>query len=174
MIYVCSLLEMREHVRALGPSHLISLVAPIEQPPTPPGIAAGCHLRLGINDISQPLDGAILPEREHVASLVDFVRAWRHDDAPILVHCVAGISRSMAAALIALVVKANGREAEAAHRLRAAAPHALPNQRMIDLADDLLGCEGRLMTARDAMGAAQLALHGPLVRLPLLEQPPAG
>lgn len=169
MIYVCSLLEMAEHARTLGPSHIVSLLAPVEQPPTPPGIAAGRHLRVEVNDISQPLDGAILPQPEHVARLVDFLRAWRHEEGPVLVHCFAGISRSMAAALIALVVKADGREIEAAHRLRAAAPHALPNQRMIELADDLLGCERRLIDAREAMGAAQLALHGPLVRLPLLE-----
>jgi hypothetical protein len=29
MIYVCNLHEMPDHVRALGPTHLVSLVAPV-------------------------------------------------------------------------------------------------------------------------------------------------
>ena len=53
-------------------------------------------------------------EAEHVAEVVDFMRAWSHTEGPLLVHCFAGISRSMAAALIGLVVKAGGREQEAA------------------------------------------------------------
>ena len=169
MIYVCSLLEMPGHVEALGPSRLVSLVAPIEQPPTPPGIAAEGHLRVEVHDISQPLDGHILPEREHVARVIDFVRAWPEDDGPLLVHCVAGISRSMAAALIALVIKAGGREMEAAYHVREAAPHAWPNQRIIALADEILGCKGRLVAAREAMGPAELTLPTPLARIPLLD-----
>jgi hypothetical protein len=38
---------------------------------------------------------------------------------------------------------------------------------MIALADAVLGCEGRLIAARDAMGDGEPALEGPLVRLPL-------
>ncbi|HEX6114668.1 MAG TPA: protein-tyrosine phosphatase family protein, partial [Geminicoccaceae bacterium] len=114
------------------------------------------------------LDGHILPADEHVGGLIDFVRAWQHDEAPLLIHCVAGISRSMAAALITLVIKAPGREVEAARHVRGAAPHAYPNRRMIAVADQLLGCEGRLVQAREAMGPANLLPFGPLVALPLL------
>lgn len=174
MIYVCNLLEMASHARALAPSHLVSLVAPHEQPPTPDGIAAGRHLRVEVHDISEPLDGHVLPDAAHVAPLIDLFRAWRHDDAPLLVHCVAGISRSTAAALIGLVVKAGGREAEAAALLRRLAPHALPNRRLIALADRLLAAEGRLIAAREAMGPADLLPVGPLVRLDLLPEPAAG
>lgn len=168
MIYVCNILEMPNHVEALAPSHLVSLVAPAEQPPTPEGMAGERHLRVEIHDIDAPLDEHILPDREHIAALVDFMRAWEHEDGPMLVHCVAGISRSMAVALIALVIKAGGREREAAEVLRKAAPHAWPNTRMIALADRILGCEGRLIAARDAMGPADLSAFGPLVHLALL------
>jgi predicted protein tyrosine phosphatase len=168
MIYVCNLLEMAEHAEALRVSHLVSLVAPGEQPATPACIASGRHHRVGVHDISEPLDGHILPMAEHVAGLIEFVRAWRSDEAPLLIHCVAGISRSMAAALITLVVKAPGRELEAARQVRSAAPHAYPNRRMIELADELLGCEGRLVAARATMGPADLLPFGPLVVLPLL------
>jgi len=53
--------------------------------------------------------------------------------------------------------------------MRKSAPHAWPNARMIALADEMLGCGGRLIAAREAMGPAQLTLAGPLVRLPLLD-----
>ena len=39
---------------------------------------------------------------------------------------------------------------------------------MIAVADQLLGCEGRLVQAREAMGPANLLPCGPLVDLPLL------
>ena len=168
MIYVCNLVEMPDHAEALKISHLISLVSPDELPVTPACIALERHHRVGIHDISEPLDGHILPAEEHVEGLIDFVRAWRPDEAPILIHCVAGISRSMAAALITLVIKAPGRELDAARHLRRAAPHAYPNRRMIEVADQLLGCAGRLIAAREAMGPANLLPFGPLVRLPLL------
>jgi len=168
MIYVCNILEMPGHVEALSPSHLVSLVAPAEQPPTPESMTSERHLRVEIHDINEPLDGHILPDTEHMAALIEFVRAWEHERGPMLVHCVAGISRSTAAALIGLVVKTPGREAEAARLVRATAPHAYPNRRMIAVADELLGCDGRLIEAREAMGEADLLPFAPLVRLDLL------
>jgi predicted protein tyrosine phosphatase len=169
MIYVCNLHEMPDHCVALAPSHLVSLVAPGELPPTPETILVERHLRIEIHDITEALDGHVLPQAEHVSQVIDFMRAWSHEDGPLLVHCFAGISRSMAAALIGLVVKAGGREQEAAVLMRKAAPHAWPNARMIALADEILGCEGRLVAAREAMGPADLMLAAPLVRLPLLD-----
>ena len=100
--------------------------SPDEQPATPACIAIERHHRVGIHDISEPLDGHILPAQEHVEALIDFVRAWRPDEAPLLIHCVAGISRSMAAALITLVVKAPGRELEAARHVRERGGACLP------------------------------------------------
>jgi predicted protein tyrosine phosphatase len=170
VVYVCSLEEMPRHVQRLRPSHLVSLVAPEEQPPTPPGIAGSRHLRLGVDDISEPLAQCTLPDEDHVRLLIGFLREW-HDTCrrtgPILIHCLAGISRSTAAALVALALDAHGREEIAARQLRQAAPHASPNRRIVALADRLLGRGGRLIAARDAMGPAEPLLAGPLVELPL-------
>jgi predicted protein tyrosine phosphatase len=168
MIYVCGLLDLASHVRAVNPSHLVSLVTDEEQPATPAGMLVERHLRVVIHDINEPLDGHILADEQHIAGLIAFMRAWPHEEAPMLVHCMAGISRSMAAALIGLVTKADGREREAAEQLRRAAPHAYPNRRMIALADAILQCDGRLIAAREAMGPPRLTLSGPLVELPLL------
>jgi predicted protein tyrosine phosphatase len=173
VIYVCNLHEMPTHVGTVRPSHLVSLVTSAEQPPTPEGILVERHLRLEIDDISEPMLGGVLPERHHVERLIGFLHVWEHDDAPLLIHCVAGISRSMASALIGLVLKADGREAEAARHLRAAAPHAQPNRRIVALADQILGLDGRLIAAREAMGPADILFHGPLVRVPLLDDRPA-
>ncbi|MDX1425673.1 MAG: hypothetical protein R3322_21190, partial [Kiloniellales bacterium] len=74
---------------------------------------------------------------------------WQQS-GPLVIHCYAGVSRSTAAALAVLCSYNEGREQDAAHLLRARAPHAFPNRRMIDLADDLLACGGRL---RDAVAA---------------------
>jgi predicted protein tyrosine phosphatase len=95
---------------------------------------------------------------------VAFLRSWPGDE-PLLLHCYAGVSRSMAAALIALCLEHDGRELEAAQILRAAAPHAQPNARMVALADQILGRQGRLVAAKEAMGPATLVFEGPLVEL---------
>lgn len=164
MIYICGLAEMPEHVRSLQPSHLVSLLSAAEQPPTPDGFAAERHHRVEVNDISVPMLGYVLPRDDHIAGLIGFLEGW-DASAPLLVHCFAGVSRSTAAALIALTFRQDGREDEAAHRLREAAPHAQPNRRIIELADARLGRGGRLIAALAAMGEASLRPYGPLVRV---------
>ena len=167
---MCSLLEMPLHVERLQPSHLVSLVPRDEQPPTPIGMPGRQHLRLAVDDISEPLPGHTAPGERHVRRLIEFMRGWQdggQPERPILVHCLAGISRSMAAALIGLTLLEEGSEQDAARRMREAAPHASPNRRIIALADQLLGRGGRLIRAREAMGDARITSTGPLVRLPL-------
>jgi predicted protein tyrosine phosphatase len=164
MIYVCNLREMPRHAAALRPSHIVSLVDEGYQPPTPAGFPAACHHRVQVHDISDPVDGMVCAAEADVTRLIEFLTQWP-GQAPLLVHCYAGISRSMAAALVALVVGAPGREVEAARAMRRAAPHAQPNRRIIALADAILGREGRLIAARDGMGPARLLTEGPLVRL---------
>ncbi len=170
MIYICNLAEMPGHVANLGPSHVISLTSPLELPETPRGIGQGRHLRLGVHDISEPLDGHVLPGPEHVETLIRFIQDWQPQAGALLVHCFAGISRSTAAALIALVAKAPRRERVAVEHLRASAPHAMPNRRMIQVADEQLGCGGRLIEAHAAMVPPQGMLYtGPLVELAMLD-----
>jgi predicted protein tyrosine phosphatase len=168
MIYICNLQELEGHARALAPSHLASLVSARELPPTPGGMPAERHLKLVVHDISAPMPGYILADDSHMDQLIAFLGDWQPDEGALLLHCMAGISRSTAAALIALVVKAQGREVEAALHLRQMAPHAHPNRRLIALADQRLRCQGRLIAARAAMGPPRQAFSGPLVSLPLL------
>ena len=164
MIYVCSLFEMEHHVRALRPGYLVSLIQPELQPPTPGGIEPERHLRIAVHDVSEQSWGSVVPEEEHVRSLVTFLEERSRNEG-ILFHCYAGISRSTAGALIALAIDMQGREVEAAHLLRRAAPFAQPNSRLIALADRILRREGRLVAAHRAMGPRQPALEGRLVEV---------
>ena len=79
-------------------------------------------------------------------------------------HCYAGVSRSTATALIAATMK-TGDAHWSALRLRAAAPHAAPNRRIISLADEVLDLGGELETASAAMGDPVGVVEGPLTVL---------
>lgn len=151
LIHVCGLHDMPRQVGRLRPERLISLLPAAEQPLTPPTIAPSDHLRVMIRDFDDPREGEGAPTRRHVEALIEFLRATP-PGASILIHCLAGVSRSPAAALIALVLDAPGCELEAALLLSEAAPFAWPNRLLLELADDLLDRGGALLAAREAMG----------------------
>ena len=165
-VYISSLQEMPRHVHATGASHLLSLVIPDDNPVTPPGVAPENHLFIGCHDIVEPYPGAVLPNAGHVRLIMDFAAAW-DGSAPMLVHCFAGVSRSTAAALIVACVHERGREHQLARRLRAAAPHAQPNRRIIALGDAALRCGGALISAVESMGIGAWLDCAPLARLSL-------
>src|SRR5579862_3709471 len=96
-IHVCSLARLQETVDGSGARHVISLIGDEPRFNRPSGIAQENHLWLRLHDISSPLDGYVLPDEEHVADLLQFVRKWDRS-APLVVHCFAGISRSTASA----------------------------------------------------------------------------
>lgn len=155
VIWICGLRALPELAERVRPSRLVSLVAPGDPVDTPRDVDPSRHLKIFVDDIIHDLAGAIAPRPRHVEALIDFAGDW--DGArPMLIHCIAGISRSTAAALIVQSARCEGREAEAALALRRAAPFARPNPRLISLADTLLGREGRLRGAVEAIGAADL------------------
>lgn len=149
-IYVCGLDDMPDLVVDLRPGRVISLLPQSQQPETPMGVAPANHLRIAVDDIDEPQPGHTVPDRPHVEALLAFLRAAPPSES-ILIHCLAGVSRSPAAALIAVALEAPGREREAAQALRAAARFADPNRLLVALADDLLGRSGRLVAALEAM-----------------------
>jgi predicted protein tyrosine phosphatase len=84
------------------------------------------------------------PMEEDVRVLVDFGRTLLHlDDWGLLAHCEAGISRCSAAA-ITLLVAAGYPPAIAFGLVRRACPQMLPNRRIMRLADEFLGTDGKL------------------------------
>lgn len=164
-IYVSNLYDLETHVRSVRPDRVISIIQPEFQPPTPTGVQPSRHLRVPVHDIAEPVAGSILPERHHVETIVRFLDDWRAGD-PLMVHCLAGVSRSSATALLAHFLTTDDAFASA-RALRKAAPHAWPNRRIVALADNVLDCRGRLREAVDAMGPASTESLGTLVALPV-------
>ncbi|TIW69787.1 MAG: protein tyrosine phosphatase, partial [Mesorhizobium sp.] len=80
---------------------------------------------------------------------------------PLVVHCYAGISRSTASAYIIAAALAPKRdEVELAQTLRTLSPSATPNPRLIAVADALLGRDGRMIAAIEAIGRGADAFEG--------------
>jgi len=167
MIHVCSLARLHKTVEETGARHVISLIGDEVRIDRPAAIAAENHLRLRLHDISAPLDGYILPEAEHVADLLAFVRRWDRR-APLVVHCYAGISRSTASAFASVCALNPHRDEEGiARALRRASPTATPNIRIVALADRLLGRDGRMVAAIELIGRGELTTEGIPFRLEL-------
>lgn len=132
------------------PQRLISILDPDDMIETPAGIDPEFHLRLEYHDCAAPLEGFVQPQAEHVRALIHFGECW-DEQFPLLVHCAAGVSRSSAAVLILLALKNPQKEAAAARLLVRRAFHIKPNVLMIELADKLMGCNGRLVAALNSM-----------------------
>jgi predicted protein tyrosine phosphatase len=141
----------------LDPEHLIE---------TPGGMSADRHLRLGIWDVSQPEPGMTPAGPDDVDRILAFGRDWNGSE-PLLVHCWAGISRSTATAfMLACARNPLAGELDIARRLRQAAPHAYPNRRLVQLADQALGRQGRMIAAIEAIGDNDFSTMGRPFELP--------
>lgn len=160
MIVVSSLREAQEQIVRHGASHVVSILGPETPHRTFDGIVDGKHLKLTFHDIVLTAEGMLAPQTSHLDTLVSFYRSWDRE-APMLIHCWAGVSRSTAAAYIAKCVFEPKRdEEEIAWELREASPSATPNARMIAMADDLLGREGRMQRAIAEIGRGEDAFEG--------------
>jgi predicted protein tyrosine phosphatase len=167
-LLVSPLSSLADALDSHGPSHLISLLSPEHMIDTPPGFPAARHLRLGVNDIVDPAAGTAPPARKHIDALLEFSRGW-DTSQPLLIHCWAGISRSMASAFTILCDRLGpGNELEIARAMRRRAPHAQPNRLLVSHADDALGRGGAMTAALAGMGAPVLVEEGVTTILPLV------
>jgi predicted protein tyrosine phosphatase len=167
MIHVCSLARLHEIVRDTGARHVVSLIGDEARLERPIGIVPENHLWLRLHDISFPIDGYILPDEEHIADLLHFVRGWDRR-APLVVHCYMGISRSTASAFASVCALNPHRDEDSiARALRSASPTATPNIRIVSLADRLLGRDGRMVAAIETIGRGIMAAEAAPFRLDL-------
>ncbi len=156
-IHVCPLSAVPRVVAGCGASHLMTCLQDEIVVDTPALIKPELHVRLHVDDISQPIAGYVAPNEQHVTRLIDFARAWGGQGS-MVIHCWAGISRSTAAALISLcALNPETPEQLIAWRLRQASPTAHPNRLMIRLADAALGRNGRIIEAVESMGRGMAA-----------------
>lgn len=107
---------------------------------------AARKLRLLIADVVTE-EGA---SEENVRRIIELADQLRSEGGTLLIHCEAGVSRSTATALIIYAYwLGQGLEDEAMRRVITQRPFAIPNRRMVALADRVLGLDGRLLQARD-------------------------
>ena len=168
MIIVCPLNAVQPLVDEHGVSHVVSLLGPDTPHRTFTGIEAESHLQLTFHDIVEAMDGFTAPCAADAERLVRFLQGWQRD-RPMLIHCWAGISRSTAAAYTALcLVRPEADEEELAWDLRKASPSATPNRLIVSHADAILGREGRMVKAIDAIGRGESVYEGTPFTLNLL------
>ena len=168
-IYVCPLSRLSETVARSGARHILTLINEGTVVVRPEDVSPDNHLRIGIHDIVEPADGMVCPSDAHVTQVLDFIRRWDRQ-APIVVHCYAGVSRSTAAAYTAFcAVRPDADEAVVAERLRSRSPEATPNARLVAMADELLGRNGRMVRAVQAIGRGTDCFEGTVFSLRLNE-----
>jgi predicted protein tyrosine phosphatase len=167
MIHVCSLARLHETVATTGARHVVSLLAHDDNLTRPATIAPENHLWLQLHDISAPQEGYVAPQIEHVERLIAFVQRWPRERA-LVVHCYAGVSRSSAAAFVAVCALSPESDEQAlAIALRRASPTATPNSRIVAIADQLLARRGRMVSAVEAIGIGVVAPEAAPFRLKL-------
>jgi len=167
-LLVSPLSSLEDAITTHAPSHLVSLLSPEHMIKTPSGFPAARHLRLGVNDIVDPAAGTAPPGRDHIDALLEFSRRW-DGTQPFLIHCWAGISRSMASAFTILCDRlGEDREIEIARAMRQRAPHAQPNRLLVQHADDALGRGGKMLAALNTMGPPLLVEEGITTAFPLV------
>lgn len=167
MIHVCSLSRLHQTVTETGALHVVTLLRDLHLVTRPQSIAEDRHLLLGMDDIPEPADGYVAPCEEHVQKLIAFARSWNRA-TPLVVHCYAGISRSTAGAFVTACALNPGRaELQIAQELRRRSDTASPNRRIVSIADDLLGRNGRMVDAINAIGMGTSAYEAVPFRLEL-------
>jgi predicted protein tyrosine phosphatase len=165
-IHVCPLSAVPDVVADHGASHLVTCLPGDVRVETPSTIHPANHARLFIHDITEPIDGYVAPDAEHVTQLLDFAAGWDRSGA-MVIHCWAGISRSTAAAFIALCALNPGApERLIARLLRDASPTAFPNRLLVRLGDAALGRSGRMTSAVETIGRGVIASEAMPFSLP--------
>jgi predicted protein tyrosine phosphatase len=154
---ITTLPEAVDLLRQGWPTKAVSLVCP----GTPNfGCYGPHHLLLHLHDIAEELDGHVVPCSQHLLDVLDFTA----DLAPgsrLLVHCIAGVSRSTAAAIGILI--ARGMPWRVAwEAVEAVRPVMMPNACLIRLIDDHHGLGGELLAHLRAWSAERTAAepHG--------------
>jgi len=160
MLHVCSLAALPDTVKATGASHVLTVMANVEQVQRPVSVLPAHHLKVSMDDITEQMDGFVAPSEQHIETVLAFVRGWDRS-APMVVHCYAGISRSTASAFMAAcALNPHKDEISIAKQIRAASAIAQPNRLIVSLADKVLGREGRMLRALDEMGPGSMMVEG--------------
>ena len=152
-IWISSLRDVHDAHAHANPAQVVSLLSPGSDFPSFDGFGEDRHMRVEVNDILKDVEDRPAPGEHHVERLIGFLNGWR-PDAPLLVHCWAGMSRSTATAMIAACLhNPSADEGEIGAAIAAASPTAFPNTRIVAIADEMLGRSGRMARAAEKIRA---------------------
>src|ERR1019366_303137 len=151
-IKICGFDKAQDILLDQNPSwtHAISISAPtvggaIAEDLRDWGAFPGQKLRLLFDDIDHIYPGYQPPNIADIVPVIAMA-ATLAEDSQILVHWAAGVSRSPAVAFVLLCAALGpGREEEAYAMVKAGAGGIIPNKRIIDIGDHLLG-RGRTLS----------------------------
>jgi predicted protein tyrosine phosphatase len=149
-LLICGIDQLDEYCSA-DISHIVSIMDPgCAEPDVFRLFAQHERLDLRFHDIIDEHAGMVAPNNNDIERLLKFGRSMLDSRSKrrLLVHCHAGLSRSTAAAVLLLAQAQPDRGPEAAvNEMLRLRPRAWPNLRMIELGDESLGCEGKLIRA---------------------------
>jgi predicted protein tyrosine phosphatase len=158
MIIVCGLNVAQVQIDLHKAKSVIGILGP--ETPHPQYSNIDNHLKLTFNDINIDTPGLVSPREQDAKRLISFVECWDQKQ-PMLIHCWAGISRSTASAFAALcILRPRQDEMEIARELRNASPSATPNRLITRQVDQILGRQGRMLAAVEAIGRGATAFEG--------------
>jgi len=151
-VTICGIDELECHC-AGGITHVLSILDPCwPEPEALSGFSINRRLRLRFHDVIESQPGWIAPERWDVELLLAFSRDLAvSEEAHLLVHCHAGVSRSTAAATLVMAQARPDRPAdEVLREVVRLRPRAWPNLRILEFGDEILGRRGEIIEAARA------------------------
>jgi predicted protein tyrosine phosphatase len=98
------------------------------------------HLHLKFDDVHNPLKHYVHPTEWHFQRILDFTKNLTSSDK-VLVHCIAGISRSTSAAIAILIQHGMSYE-DAYNHISAQRRHLAPNRLVVSYTDEHFGLNG--------------------------------
>ncbi|MFC4991657.1 hypothetical protein [Rubritalea tangerina] len=102
-------------------------------------------------DDTEVTNNGVPPVHEDVLGCLEYVRSIP-EDSQLLIHCMAGISRSTATAMTIISdFYGPGSERDAALSVREIRPIANPNRLILSIADEILDRKGALSHAADSV-----------------------
>ncbi len=159
-IHVCSLSKLQNTIQLSKAQSVISLVNAGISVPYPLSIPLENRLRLTFNDIEKKLPGYIEPKERDIRKFLAFINSWNKKQA-LIIHCWMGVSRSTAAAFIALCnFYPEKDERSLAKLIREKSPEATPNKRLVALADEFLQRNGSMVDAIHQIGRGKDCFEG--------------
>ena len=167
---ICGLGELGSYQDA-DVTHVLSILDPgFPEPADFASFKPHERLTLRFDDVIAPVVGFSPPQRHHIEALLAFgeTLAAVADDplSHLLVHCHAGISRSTASMAALLAQSRPDIDEDAVFvRVREIRPQAWPNSLMVEMADDMLGRDGRFLAALRRLHAEQMNRQPNLVDL---------